>query len=171
MPLTRAIEVVPSGTYAGDPIADRIELVYDERYRRRMRYVACGGTPFLLDLPRATVLQAGDALRLEDGRLIRIEAAPETLVEVTASDPGELARFAWHIGNRHVPAQVEAQRILIREDAVIVDMLRGLGASTRPIRAGFSPESGAYRTTEAEHEHSGHPRSAPHRGPTHAHDS
>jgi urease accessory protein len=165
MPLIRAIEVVPSSHCAGAPIADWIELAYDERYRRRLSYVARGGTPFLLDLPRATVLQAGDALRLEDGRLIRIEAAPEALVEVTASDPGELARLAWHLGNRHVPAQVEAQRILIREDAVIVDMLRGLGASTRPIRAGFAPQSGAYRTPDGEHGHAdpdAHQHAPPH---------
>jgi urease accessory protein len=156
MSLMRAVEVVPASACVDAPVADRIELAYDERYRRRMHYVARGGTAFLLDLPRATVLQAGDALRLEDGRLIRVEAAPEPLVEVTAADPGALARLAWHIGNRHVPAQLDARRILVRDDPVIVDMLRGLGAAIRRISAGFAPESGAYRAARGDHGHA-HP--------------
>lgn len=153
MPLVRATEILPSSACGDAQIADRIELAFDERYRRRMRYLSCGGTPFLLDLPRATVMRAGDALRLEDGRLIRIDAAPEALVEVTAEDSAELARLAWHIGNRHVPAQLEGHRILIRDDPVIVQMLRGLGAATRPVRTGFAPESGAYRPEESAHGH------------------
>ncbi len=144
MEITRAIEVVPAGALAGESFADHVALRYEERYRRRMRYVAAGGTVFLLDLPRAAVLRAGDGLRLEDGRMIRIEAAPEALLEVTAPDAPALVRLAWHIGNRHLPAQLEAMRILIREDAVIADMLRGLGASVTPVCAAFTPEGGAY---------------------------
>ncbi|SRR5579883_169081 len=146
MEITRAIEVVPAGAWPGQPFADRLTLRYDERHRRRMRYVAAGGTVFLLDLPRAALLRAGDGLRLEDGRMIRIEAAPEALLEVTAPDASALIRLAWHIGNRHLPAQLEAMRILIREEAVIADLLRGLGASVTPVCAAFTPEAGAYGT-------------------------
>ena len=152
MEITRAIEVVPAGAWAGQPCADHVALRYDERHRRRMRYVAAGGTVFLLDLPRAAVLRAGDGLRLEDGRMIRIETAPEALLEVTAPDAPALIRLAWHIGNRHLPAQLEATRILIREDAVIADMLRGLGASVTPVCAAFTPEAGAYDTHAREHD-------------------
>jgi urease accessory protein len=153
MALLRAIEVVRADACPGGSLVDHVMLTYDERHRRRIRYVTAGGTPFLLDLPRAVVLKAEDALRLEDGRLIRIETAPEPLFEVTASDTGDLIRLAWHIGNRHLPAALAADRIFIREDAVIAAMLRGLGARVRPIQAPFNPEAGAYDS--AGHAHPG----------------
>ena len=112
--LIRAVEVLPSGKWPADTAVDRLVLNYDERHRRRLRYVAVGGTTFLLDLPRAAVLRAGDGLRLEDGRIISVEALPEQLAEVGAPDSAALIRLAWHIGNRHLPAQLEPQRILIR---------------------------------------------------------
>ena len=90
------------------------------------------------------MLQAGDGLRLDDGRVVGVEAAPEQLLAVTASDPSMLLRLAWHLGNRHLPARLEAGRILIREDAVIAGMLRGLGATVAPVLAPFTPEPGAY---------------------------
>ncbi|HEY6927233.1 MAG TPA: urease accessory protein UreE [Steroidobacteraceae bacterium] len=165
-PLIRAVEVLPSGKWPGGSAIDRLVLSYDERHRRRLRYVAVGGTVFLLDLPRATVLRAGDGLRLEDGRIVGVEAAPEQLVEVTASDPAALIRLAWHIGNRHLPAQLEPQRILIREDTVIENMLRGLGATVKHVMEPFTPEAGAYdggghasthsHTHEHHHMHEGH---------------
>jgi urease accessory protein len=173
--LIRAVEVLPPGKWPGHTAVDRLVLTYDERHRRRLRYVASGGTTFLLDLPRAAVLRAGDGLRLEDGRIVGVEASPEQLVEVTAPDARTLVRLAWHIGNRHLPAQLEPHRILIREDAVIVNMLVGLGATVKPVLAAFTPEAGAYDTgaaagtaaaatatgqhehdTHAEHGHAGH---------------
>jgi urease accessory protein len=153
MPLTRAVEIVPAAAWPGHPFADHVALTYDERHRRRMRYVAERGTAFLLDLPRAAVLRAGDALRLEDGRMIRIEAAPEALLEVTAPDGHTLIRLAWHIGNRHLPAQLERRRLLIREDPVIAEMLLGLGATVVPVLEPFSPEAGAYEVHAREHAH------------------
>jgi urease accessory protein len=148
-------EILRAGTWAGESAGDCIVLSYDERHRRRLRYVALGGTSFLLDLPRATVLGGGDGLRLDDGCIVRVEAAPEKLVQVTAPDSAQLIRLAWHIGNRHLPAQLEPDRILIRDDPVIVSMLRGLGAMVEPLLAAFTPESGAY-TTPASHAHPGH---------------
>jgi urease accessory protein len=144
-------EILRAGTWAGESAADCIVLSYDERHRRRLRYVAAGGTTFLLDLPRATVLGAGDGLRLNDGCIVRVEAALEELVQITAPDSATLVRLAWHIGNRHLPAQLEAGRILIRDDPVIVGMLRGLGAMTELLLAAFTPESGAYATASPTH--------------------
>jgi urease accessory protein len=123
---------------------DSLCLNYDQRYRRRLRYEAAGGTLLLLDLPRATVLLPGDGLQLDDGGVVLVNAAPEALVEVTAPDAAILIRIAWHIGNRHLAAQLEPSRIVIREDHVISNMLAGLGASVRPFQGTFSPESGAY---------------------------
>ena len=172
--LIRAVEILPPGKWPGSAAADHIILTYDERHRRRLRYVACGGTTFLLDLPRAAVLRAGDGLRLEDGRIVSVEASPEQLVEVTAADAGALVRLAWHIGNRHLPAQLESDRILIRDDAVIVNMLLGLGATVRPVLAAFTPEAGAYDSggsAATQHEHGLTPQHAPgHPQPGHTHD-
>jgi urease accessory protein len=175
--LIRAIEVLPPGKWPGDTAVDRIVLNYDERHRRRLRYVAAGGTTFLLDLPRAAVLRAGDGLRLEDGRIVSVEASPEQLVEVTAPDIATLIRLAWHIGNRHLPAQLEPQRILIRADAVIETMLRGLGATLKQVLEPFTPESGAYDSGSQvsahshshghSHDHS-HGEAREHNDPTHA---
>ena len=92
-----------------------------------------------------------------------MRSAPEALVEVRADDIGHLMRLAWHIGNRHLPAQLDAERILIRDDHVIVAMLRGLGARVAPVRAPFDPEGGAY----GEHNRSAHQHFAGH---GHAHD-
>lgn len=153
MTLPHAFEVLPAEDTCGTTHADSISLTYDERHRRRRRYRCSGGTEFLLDLPRAVVLRAGDAVRLEDGRLIRIEAAAEALLEVRAPDPNALVRFAWHIGNRHLPAELGAKRILIREDAVIAAMLRGLGATVASVLAPFTPESGAYDARGGIHSH------------------
>jgi urease accessory protein len=143
-PLIRATEVLPAGRWPGETALDRLVLNYDERHRRRLRYVAEGGTTFLLDLPRAVVLRAGDGLRLENGSIVRIEASPEQLIEITAADTAALIKLAWHIGNRHLPAQLEPERILIREDAVIENMLRGLGATIKHVLEPFTPEAGAY---------------------------
>jgi urease accessory protein len=146
--IPRAIQVLRAGSWQAAPV-DRITLSYDERHRRRLRFLAEAGTEFLLDLPRTTVLRGGDGLRLEDGRIILVAAADESLLEITAADLAQLARLAWHIGNRHLPAQIAAGRILIREDSVIEDMLKGLGATVRQVRAPFTPEPGAYDNSDS----------------------
>lgn len=154
--MNRAQEILPAGTWPNATASDQIALDYDARHRRRFRYAASAGTAFLLDLARATVLNHGDGLVLDDGRIVEVIAAPESLTEVRAGSATELVRLAWHIGNRHLPAQLEADRILIREDHVITDMLIGLGAQVRHLQAPFTPESGAYANAHShaqQHEH------------------
>jgi urease accessory protein len=142
-------EILRAGQWAQETATDSLCLNYDQRYRRRLRYRAVGGTDLLLDLPTATVLLPGDGLKLDDGSMVLVDAAPEALMEVTAPDATTLIRLAWHIGNRHLAAQLEECRIVIREDHVISSMLLGLGAAVRSFNGTFSPESGAY------HEHRG----------------
>jgi urease accessory protein len=166
--MLRATQVLKAGSWDAAP-ADRVTLGYDERHRRRLRFVGEAGTEFLLDLPRTTVLRDGDGLRLEDGRIVLVAAAAEPLLEITAADADQLGRLAWHIGNRHLPAQIANGRILIREDSVIEGMLKGLGALVRHVAEPFTPEPGAYDTSHslllAPH-HSPHgPGNPPHNGP------
>ncbi|AGP35531.1 urease accessory protein UreE [Sorangium cellulosum] len=170
--MRRAIEVVPRGSYPETAEAC-VTLAHDDRHRRRIRLTTDQGWEFLLDLPEATVLGDGDGLRLDDGGWITVRAADEELVAVTCREATDLARVAWHIGNRHIPAAFDGARILIRHDHVIVDMVRGLGAEATPLRAPFTPERGAY-DQKAPHGHGhshahGHEHSHAH-GHEHDHD-
>jgi urease accessory protein len=127
-----------------DAPADTVVLGFDDRHRRRMAMTGTRGLEFLLDLENAVVLRGGDALVLDDGRLIEVVAAPEPLVEIRGNDPHHLVRVAWHLGNRHLPTQIMAKGLRIRRDHVIEAMVRGLGARVVEIEAPFDPEGGAY---------------------------
>lgn len=108
---------------------------------------------FLLDLAEARLLRHGDGLVLDDGRVIEVMAVPEALHAVEGSDARHLLALAWQIGNRHLAAQIEPERILIRRDHVIRDMLEGLGARVTEIEAPFDPEGGAYGGGHHAHDH------------------
>src|SRR6201988_2321267 len=130
--------------------ADTVVLDFDDRHRRRMAMTGTRGLEFLLDLENAVALRGGDALVLEDGRLIEVVAAPEPLVEIRGADPAHLVRIAWHLGNRHLPTQIVGKGLRIRRDRVIEAMVKGLGARVIQIEAPFDPEGGAYA---AAHDH------------------
>lgn len=141
--MIRATSITPAGQWQGAP-ADSVVLDYDARHRRRMTMTGERGLAFLLDLAEALPLRNGDALDLEDGRRVAVVAAPEPLAEITGHSPAELLRLAWHLGNRHLPAQIETRRILIRRDHVIEEMVTRLGAHVRHVSVPFDPEGGAY---------------------------
>ena len=141
--MIRATEVRGRDGWSGDP-ADTVVLDFDDRHRRRIAMTGLGGLDFMLDLAEAVALRGGDALVLEDGRLVEVVAAPEPLIEVRGRTPGDLVRLAWHIGNRHISAQITAHAIRLRGDHVLEEMLRGLGAAVVEIEAPFDPEGGAY---------------------------
>jgi urease accessory protein len=127
-----------------EPPADTVVLGFDDRHRRRMAMTGTRGLAFLLDLENAVALRGGDALVLDDGRLIEVVAAPEPLAEIRCNDPQHLVRVAWHLGNRHLPTQIMAKGLRIRRDHVIEAMVKGLGARVIEIEAPFDPEGGAY---------------------------
>lgn len=137
--MVRAIAVESGGEVAGS-----VTLGFDDRHRRRLTLRTDAGETILLDLPAARHLHEGDRLVLEDGRRILVRAAAEPVVEVTAGEPSTLARLAWHLGNRHTPAQILADRLRIRPDHVLEDMLVRLGARLERKEAPFDPEQGAY---------------------------
>ena len=153
--MKHAREVIAAGHWDGASAGDRIALDAHDRHRRRVVLTAEGGTRFLLDLPQAVALHDGDGLKLDDGTMVRIVGRPEPLVEIAAADAHALARLAWHIGNRHVDVQVVGERLRIRRDHVIEDMLRGLGARLTPVEAPFDPERGAYEHSH-NHDHGHH---------------
>lgn len=144
----RAIAIKAADSWSGEA-ADRVVLDYDDRHRRRIAMTGNKGTAFLLDLPSPAELRGGDALLLEDGRLVEIVAAPEALLEIRCADARHLASIAWHFGNRHVPAQVLSNALRIRRDHVLADLARRLGANVVEIEAPFTPEGGAYQSAHA----------------------
>lgn len=150
--MMRAGHVMPAGTWAAEAV-DRVLIDFDRRHRRRIRLVTETGADLLLDLPQAARLRDGDGLRLDDGRIVRVEARPEPLLDIHAHNPAELLRIAWHLGNRHLPVQLRGDHIRIRADHVIADMVRGLGGHVQPIDAPFDPEAGAYTPTPHHHHH------------------
>jgi len=150
--MIRATEVLPAGQWDRKTEIDKIELAHDGRHRRRVTMRAAGDTVFLLDLVKAVNLRDGDGLKLDDGRVIRVVAAAEPLLEISG-DPHLLSRLAWHLGNRHVPAEVRADALRIAPDHVLEAMLINLGAAVAHIEAPFYPEAGAYAQGHGAHDH------------------
>ncbi|WP_414462299.1 urease accessory protein UreE [Hyphomicrobium sp. DY-1] len=152
--MLRAIACESQGARHG-LIDDEVTLDFDNRHRRRLAMRGKDGLEFLLDLPRAHRLRQGDTLLLEDGRRVRVMAAKEELAEITTTSAVDLVRVAWHLGNRHLPVMLLPDRILIRRDHVIEDMVRLLGASVAMVEAAFDPEDGAYAGGGHHHHHHG----------------
>ena len=142
--MLRATAVKPAGSWEAAAARDCVVLDFDARHRRRIRLTTDTGRAVLLDLKEARAMADGDGLRLAEGGWLRVKAAKEPLLEIRCRDPHLLLRVAWHLGNRHLAAEVHRDRILIRPDHVIDAMLRGLGASVRHGAAAFQPEGGAY---------------------------
>lgn len=143
------------GHHEGD-FADTITLDEDLRHRRRMAMVSDGGIAFVLNLSEARLLREGDGIVLDDGRVIEVKAKPEPLYAVRGRDPVHLLHLAWHLGNRHLAAAIEADRLLIRQDRVIRDMVEGLGGIVEEIEAPFDPAGGAYAESHAHGHADGH---------------
>jgi len=172
--MNRATRVQGQHRWTETP-ADTVVLDFDDRHRRRMAMTGTRGLEFLLDLENAVALRGGDALVLDDGRLVEVVAAPEPLAEIRCNDPHHLVRVAWHLGNRHLPTQIMGKGLRIRRDHVIEAMVKGLGARVIEIEAPFDPEGGAYaeafhaHTEASAHAHASHDHSS-HDGEHHHHD-
>jgi urease accessory protein len=173
--MIRATQVRGQHRWSESP-ADTVVLDFDDRHRRRTAMTGTRGLEFLLDLENAMALRGGDALVLEDGRLVEVVAAPEPLVEIRGSDPQHLVRVAWHLGNRHLPTQITARGLRIRRDHVIEAMVKGLGARLIEIEAPFDPEGGAYageghaHAASETHDHAAHGHSSHDHAGHHHHD-
>jgi len=139
----RATAVKSAAAWSG-AAADRVVLSHEERHCRRTALTGSKGLAFLLDLPAATRLRGGDALILEDGRLVEVVAAREEIFEIRCADAHHLARVAWHLGNRHVPVQVLTDALRVRRDHVLAELATQLGAHIVALEAPFEPEAGAY---------------------------
>ncbi|UVK42929.1 urease accessory protein UreE [Mesorhizobium sp. AR07] len=164
----RAVSVLTAGDAGAIAPSGRAILAHDERHLRRRAIELADGSKVLVDLPEPVALNDGDRLVLEDGGHIEIIAAPEDVHDIRARDGVHLAELAWHIGNRHLAASIEAGRILILRDHVIKAMLEGLGATVTDVCEPFKPVRGAY---SGGHDH-GHAHAEAHahsHGEAHSH--
>ena len=179
--MLRATSVVRKAAVRPDRVVDTLTLDHDDRNRRRLALKGDGGLDILLDLDKATALGDGDAVKLEDGRLVLVKAAPQSLLEIRAENPLRLMRVAWHIGNRHTPAEITADAIYIENDHVLAEMVRGQGCAMQAVMRPFQPERGAYDHDHAncdhpdydhahhDHAHHGHDHAAHGHAEAHAH--
>ena len=131
-------------------------LPFDLRMRSRLRTRLVSGEEAVLKTERGAILRGGECLRAEDGRVVRVSAAPEKVMHVTCADRFELTRAAYHLGNRHVPVEIGDGYLRIAADHVLLDMLLGLGARVEELEAPFEPESGAYGGGHGHHDEAGH---------------
>ncbi len=131
-------------THSHEPPLDTVTLTYDDRYRRRIALTGDNGTKFTLDLATATQLNAGDRLLLDTGETIEVRAAPEDVMVATPRDLSQLPRVAWHVGNRHLTCQILPDRLVLKWDHVIAEMLEKLDCTVIRTQAPFTPEGGAY---------------------------
>lgn len=166
--MQRATSIVRKAAVKADKVIDQVSLDHEGRHRRRITLTGQKGTSFLLDLEKTATLNDGDAVKLEDGSLILVKAAPQTLIEIKADNPMRLLKTAWHIGNRHTPAEITADAIYIEEDHVLAEMIRGLGCAMATVSRPFQPERGAYHDhAHGDHGHDHH--SHDHHGHDHGH--
>ena len=151
MPLKMIIEEKTTVVQSADvPVADLV-LPFDLRQKSRLRAMLSNGEEASLFMPRGTILRDGDWLKAKDGRIVRVVAAPERVMQVTCMDAQSLARVAYHLGNRHVPLQVGDGWLRLEHDHVLKKMAQGLGATVDEAIAAFEPEAGAYGADKHAH--------------------
>ncbi|MEW6450959.1 MAG: urease accessory protein UreE [Pseudomonadota bacterium] len=141
--MKRAVSIKRAAEWDKSQAVDRVVLDADDRNRRRIVLNCESGTRFLLDLPKPETLRDGDGLVLDDGAIVCVAGLSEPLLEISARTPLALVRLAWHLGNRHTDVQIAGERLRIRYDHVLEEMVAGLGATVLPLSAPFDPEAGA----------------------------
>jgi urease accessory protein len=167
--MLRATAIVRKPAVKDDRIADTAWLDHRVRGSRGVAVKAHGGLDFTLDLERAGVLNDGDAVTLEDGRLVQVRAAAQRLLEVRAENPLRLLRFAWQLGQRHAAAELKADTIYVEHDPALAELARGQGCSVTEVTRPFQPERAEEHACE-HHDHGHHHEAPAHGHHAHAHD-
>lgn len=172
--MPRVTSVVAAADRHDRPVVDTVILDHAQRSAQKITITGVKGGTFEIDLHEPARLRTDDLLVLDDGTLVEVVAAAEPLIEARAADVAALSRLAWHLGDRHVPVQVLANRIRARRDAGVEALLASLGAKVVLIEAPFEPEGGAYKSSHGSdhahghdhdhaHDHHGHSRGHGHR--------
>ncbi|MEE1611192.1 urease accessory protein UreE [Microvirga sp. CF3016] len=159
--MPRVTTIVRKPAVKADRVVDTITLDHEARNRRQGMLKGERGTEILLDLDMETTVNDGDALRLEDGRLVQVRAAAEPLLEVKAENPLRLTRLAWHLGSSHGLVEVTADALYVENNPAVAELVRGQGCTATPVERPFRPERSAH---VCDHDHGHH-----HHGHGHSH--
>lgn len=163
--MPKATTLVRKAAVRADRVADTVVLDHVARRTAHAHLTAAGGLGFELALERAAGLEDGDAVKLDDGRLVVIRAAEEPLLEVRAENPARLMRLAWQLGSSHVPAEIAAEVLYVPQSAA--ELVRGSGCAASPVNRAFKPEREVHDHSQCGHDHHGHDH---HHGHHHGHD-
>jgi urease accessory protein len=161
--MPRVTTIVRRPAVKADRVVATITLDYEARSRRQGTLRAEGGTDILLDLDMETTINDGDALRLEDGQLVQVMAAPEPLLEVKAENPLRLTRLAWHLGSQHGLVEVTNDALYVENNPAVAELVRGQGCTATPVERPFKPERSVH---VCDHDHGHHHH---HHGHGHSH--
>jgi urease accessory protein len=137
-------------------VKGQLKLPFESRQKSRLRTKLVSGEEVALMLPRGEILRGGDLVTASDGRVIEVLAEPEKLLHVECKGPADLAKAAYHLGNRHVPVQVGDGFVRLAADHVLQEMLQKMGAQVTAVEAPFEPEAGAYAGGHHQHDEMGH---------------
>jgi len=166
-----ATTIVRRAAVRADRVADTVSLDHAGRSALPETLVAEGGLDFTVALPEAADLDDGDALRLDDGRLVAVRAAAQDLFEVRAENPVRLMRLAWQLGSSHVPAEIAADALYVPPTAAAAELVRGQGCLASPVSRPFRPERTAHDHSTCGHDHGhghhGHDQAHDHHGHEH----
>jgi urease accessory protein len=161
-------KIMPQGAGLAPVLLKRaatIELDWDIRQKSRFEATDSQGRPLGIFLPRGTLVRGGDVLIAEDGSLVKVIAAPQTVLRISActahGSPFDLTRAAYHLGNRHVPIELKPDHLKIEPDHVLADMLRSMHLIVNEVNEAFEPEGGAYSAGGHGHAHDGGHAHAP----------
>ena len=146
---------IPRGAYRLE-VKGHLNLPFDSRQKSRLRTHLASGEEVGLMLPRGEILRGGDLVTASDGRVIEVVAEPEKVLHVECKASSDLAKAAYHLGNRHVPVQVGDGFLRLAADHVLEEMLKNLGAKVSTLEAPFEPEAGAYAGGHHQHDEMGH---------------
>jgi urease accessory protein len=167
--MLQASKLIPQGAGLAPALLRRattVELDWDVRQKSRFDATDSAGHTLGVFLPRGTAVRGGDVLVAQDGSLVQVIAAPQSVLKITHcprhGTPFDLIRAAYHLGNRHVPIELKPDHLKIEPDHVLADMLRAMHLIVHAVDEAFEPESGAYAS--GGHAHGGH-------GHSHDHDS
>ncbi|MGO4704487.1 urease accessory protein UreE [Microvirga sp. 2MCAF38] len=166
--MSRAVIVVRKPAVKSDRVVDQVALDYAARSQRHAHLTGEKGTAFVADLEMDTVLNDGDAFRLDDGRLVQVKAAAQPLLEVKAENPLRLTRLAWHLGGRHALAEVTADAVYVENDPAVAELVRGQGCTATAVERPFQPERSIHDCGH-DHGHGHHHHGHEHHHHDHAH--
>ena len=162
--MIHASKLLPQGAGLSPVLLKRasfVELDWDVRQKSRFDATDSTGRQIGVFLPRGTAVRGCDVLVAEDGSLIQVIAAPQSVLKITHcaehGSPYDLIRAAYHLGNRHVPIELKPDHLKIEPDHVLADMLRAMHLIVNTVDEAFEPENGAYAT--GGHGHGGHSHS------------